>query len=68
MNPQAIYLRYRELQAYVGWNEEDASRVQAIASLLDPFLPALIDDFYSDRTYAVGVRLTSSCGRVRGVG
>jgi two-component system, NtrC family, sensor kinase len=48
MNPQAIYLRYRELQAYVGWNEEDASRVQAIASLLDPFLPALIDDFYSE--------------------
>jgi len=32
----------------VGWNEDDARRVQAVASLLDPFLPDLIEDFYAE--------------------
>jgi signal transduction histidine kinase len=48
MNPQAVYRRYQELQAYVGWSEDDARRVQAVASLLDPYLHALIDDFYAE--------------------
>ena len=40
--------RYRELQAYVGWNEDDACRVMATAARLEPYLPALIDDFYAE--------------------
>ena len=40
--------RYRELQTYVGWSEDDARRVMATAPLLDPHLPALIDDFYAE--------------------
>jgi signal transduction histidine kinase len=42
------YERYRELQAYVGWGDDDARRVVAAAPRLDPHLPALIDDFYAE--------------------
>lgn len=42
------YERYRELQAYVGWGDDDARRVKASAPRLDKHLPALIDDFYAE--------------------
>src|SRR5262249_55160688 len=42
------YRRYQELQQYVGWTPEDAQRVQSVAVLLDPRLPALVDDFYAE--------------------
>jgi signal transduction histidine kinase len=48
MNPQVLYRRYQELQAYVGWSADDARRVQEVASLLDPCLHALIEDFYGE--------------------
>jgi signal transduction histidine kinase len=48
MDPDKLYHRYQELQAYVGWTEDDARRVQALAALLDPFLHPLIDDFYAE--------------------
>jgi signal transduction histidine kinase len=48
MNPDDLFRRYQELQQYVGWTEEDARRVQSVAGLLDPYLPALIDDFYDE--------------------
>src|SRR6516165_409494 len=48
MNPDELFRRYQELQQYVGWTEADAQRVQSVASLLDPHLPALIDDFYEE--------------------
>jgi signal transduction histidine kinase len=48
MNPDEIYERYQELQAYVGWTEDDAQRVQSVAALLDPFLRGLVDDFYEE--------------------
>ncbi len=48
MNPEARFRRYQELQAYVGWTEADAGRVQAIAALLEPYLPALVEDFYEE--------------------
>jgi signal transduction histidine kinase len=43
-----IYRRYQELQAWVGWTEEDARRVAATAELVVPFLVPLIDDFYDE--------------------
>jgi signal transduction histidine kinase len=43
-----LFERYRELQAYVGWTDEDAGRVAAIAPLLEPALAPLIDDFYAE--------------------
>lgn len=48
MEPEQVYRRYQELQEYVGWSEEDAARVHAVAHLLDPYLPPLIDDFYAE--------------------
>jgi signal transduction histidine kinase len=48
MNPDAFFLRYQELQAYVGWTDADAQNVQSVAGLLDPFLPGLVDDFYDE--------------------
>lgn len=48
MNPEQINARYRELQSYVGWTEEDAQRVAALGPLLEPALPALVDDFYAE--------------------
>jgi signal transduction histidine kinase len=44
----AAYTRYQELQRYVGWTEEDAIRVQAIASLVTPQFDNLVDDFYAE--------------------
>jgi signal transduction histidine kinase len=48
MNPNEFYLRYQELQAYVGWTDADARNVQSVAGVLDPFLPGLVDDFYEE--------------------
>jgi two-component system, NtrC family, sensor kinase len=48
MNPDELFCHYQELQRYVGWTDEDARRVQSVASLLDSYLPALIDDFYDE--------------------
>ncbi len=46
MDAEARIHRYRELQAYVGWTEEDVERVVALAPMIESHLPALIDDFY----------------------
>ena len=40
--------RYGELQRYVGWTDEDAQRVASVARLVQPHLPALVDDFYDE--------------------
>jgi signal transduction histidine kinase len=48
MNPQKRYERYRELQRYVGWEDSDAEKIQAVAGILAPHLPGLIDDFYAE--------------------
>jgi signal transduction histidine kinase len=48
VDPDKLYQRYRELQQYVGWTEEDAQRVQLVAAALEPFLPGLIEDFYAE--------------------
>jgi signal transduction histidine kinase len=40
--------RYRVLQSYVGWGDDDVRRIVAAAPLLEPHLPALIDDFYAE--------------------
>lgn len=48
MDPDKLHARYRELQACVGWEDDDARRVQAVAPVLEPYLPALIEDFYAE--------------------
>jgi signal transduction histidine kinase len=42
------YERYQELQAYIGWTEDSARRVAAVAGLVDSYLSGLIDDFYDE--------------------
>jgi signal transduction histidine kinase len=48
MDPDDLYQRYQDLQTYVAWTDEDARRVNAIAGVLEPCLPALVDDFYAE--------------------
>ncbi len=48
MNADDRYRRYQELQEYVGWTEGDARRVRSAASVVEPHLAPLIQDFYSE--------------------
>jgi signal transduction histidine kinase len=48
VSPDDLHRRYQELQAYVGWSDDDARRVNATAALLDPHLPPLVTDFYAE--------------------
>jgi two-component system, NtrC family, sensor kinase len=48
MDYERISRRYRELQDYVGWSDDDVARVRRAGRLVEPHLPALIDDFYSE--------------------
>jgi two-component system, LuxR family, sensor kinase FixL len=44
----AAFLRYRELQAYVGWTEADVERVRAAETVAAPCFDDLVDDFYAE--------------------
>src|SRR5580704_17238362 len=46
MGQVRLFGRYRLLQSYVGWTDEDEDRIRLIAPLLRRHLPGLIDDFY----------------------
>lgn len=46
--PTDVFRRYQDLQRYVGWTEDDAGRVRAVAGLLDPHLGPIVDDFYAE--------------------
>lgn len=48
MNQASPYHRYQELQAYVGWTDDDAMRVRSIFPLIQSHFGALIDDFYAE--------------------
>lgn len=43
-----IHARYRDLQRYVGFNEADAARIQAVGKTLKQHVPALVADFYAE--------------------
>jgi PAS domain S-box-containing protein len=40
--------RYRDLQAYVGWSEDDAVRIRAVAGTIRKQMQTLVDDFYAE--------------------
>jgi PAS domain S-box-containing protein len=48
MDADRLFDRYQELQQYVGWTAEDTQRAQSVHELLQPHLPALVDDFYAE--------------------
>ncbi|HUG66438.1 MAG TPA: protoglobin domain-containing protein [Pirellulaceae bacterium] len=45
--PNGLAERYRRMQRYVGWSDEDASRVLEVAPLVRGSFEALIEDFYA---------------------
>ena len=67
MEQQQLFDRYQDLQRYVGWTEEDARRITAVAALIDPHIPALIDDFYAEikRHPAAGKVITGGEAQVQ---
>jgi signal transduction histidine kinase len=48
MNPEDVFRRYQELQAYVGWTEDAARQVWVEEAGGGRHLPALVDDFYAE--------------------
>jgi two-component system, NtrC family, sensor kinase len=48
MTPDDRFRRYQDLQRYVGWTDDDARNVRAVAAFLDPHLGPLVDDFYAE--------------------
>jgi signal transduction histidine kinase len=48
MDAERLLQRYRELQSYLDWTDEDAARIVAAAPLLESGLRNLVDDFYAE--------------------
>jgi PAS domain S-box-containing protein len=48
MSDEDFAKRYRVMQKYVGWTEDDAKRVAALGPLVAPHSRALIEDFYAE--------------------
>jgi signal transduction histidine kinase len=44
----AAFVRYQELQSYVGWTNDDARRVRAAATIAAGCFDGLVEDFYSE--------------------
>lgn len=40
--------RYRTMQRYLGWNDDDARHVAALGPLVAPHADSMIDDFYAE--------------------
>ena len=58
MHANDPFRRFQELQQYVGWTDDDARQIQAIAKLLAPDLPILVDVCLWAVTAAVILALT----------
>lgn len=48
MNQSKLFELYRELRAYVGWDDADADRLAAIKPFLEPAFHGIIEDFYEE--------------------
>lgn len=48
MTPDERFRRFQDLQRYVGWTDADVQNVQAVSSVLDPYLEGLVEDFYAE--------------------
>src|SRR3990170_2877764 len=43
-----LFERYKDLQAYVGWGDEDATRIKSVADVIEAHMDVLVDDFYAE--------------------
>jgi signal transduction histidine kinase len=64
-DPDEIYRRYKDLQSYVGWSEEDADRIRSMAPRVEPYLPDLIEDFFAEIARHPGARKVFTGGEVQ---
>ena len=48
MDANTRYSRYRQLQQYVAWTDEDAQRVRSVRRQLEASFPQIGDDFYAE--------------------
>jgi hypothetical protein len=46
--PSDLFARYRDLQTYVGWSDEDATRIRTVAEYVRHRMHLLVDDFYEE--------------------
>ncbi|MCA9169848.1 MAG: PAS domain S-box protein [Planctomycetales bacterium] len=66
MEPQRLFERYRDLQRYLDWTEQDRLRVLEIRAVVLPHLEDLTDDFYAEilRHEATASVLTEGAGQI----
>jgi two-component system NtrC family sensor kinase len=48
MDQSKLFELYRELRAYVGWDDADVDRLATLKPLLEPAFHEIIDDFYEE--------------------
>jgi PAS domain S-box-containing protein len=46
--PERLYGRFKDLQVYVGWTDNDAARIKSAAQLIEAGMDALVTDFYDE--------------------
>jgi signal transduction histidine kinase len=63
MDLDQVFDRYRELQSYLDWTDDDAARVAAAAPLLEDCLQSLVDDFYAEIERHPGARKVITGGQ-----
>jgi len=63
MDPDQLLARYRELQSYLDWTDDDAVRIAAAAPLVETCLQSLVDDFYAEIERHPGARKVITGGQ-----
>jgi len=63
MDPDQLLKRYRELQSYLDWTDDDAERIAAAAPLVETCLQSLVDDFYAEIERHPGARKVITGGQ-----
>jgi PAS domain S-box-containing protein len=46
--PLKLFQRYQDLQAYVGWSQDDEERIKRASSIVEEHVDVLIQDFYTE--------------------
>ena len=46
--PLKLFDRYKELQAYVGWTNDDAWPIKSVAAIVEANTDVCIEDFYAE--------------------
>jgi len=65
MDPDQLLERYRELQSYLDWTDDDRVRIATAAPLLETCFQSLIDDFYAEIQRHPGTRKVLTGGHAQ---